>query len=132
MRNEDKDKSVHSHIHPALGLDVSLHGSIPLGRPPDWRRMKEFSQHVAPLIDLGEVGALGCHGTSLRVLGRHMEEGDILPTSSIPTLISDFVLWKEKNAEDNSLPTCDFGMGDVKEKGSHMKDVLCDRSSSSM
>ena len=33
LRSEDRDKSVHSHIQPALGLDVSLHGGIPPGRP---------------------------------------------------------------------------------------------------
>ena len=59
----------------------------------------------------------------LRVLGRLKEERDILPTSSLPTLISDSMLW-----EDSNLPISTFGMGDVKEEGSHMKDVLCDKS----
>ena len=73
-----------------------------------------FSQHVAPLIDPGGVGALRGHGTTLRVLGRLKEEGDILPTSSLPTLISDLALRKEQQREDRSLPVCEFGIGDVK------------------
>ena len=92
LHSEGKDKSFHSHIQPALGLDVSLHGGIPPGRSLDWRMIKEFSQNVAPLIDLGGVGALGGHGTTLRVLGKLKEEWDILPTSSLPTLTSDIAL----------------------------------------
>ena len=73
-------------------------------------------------------GALRYHDTSLRVLGRLQEEGEILPTFSSPTLISDSVLWEEKQGEDRNLPTYTFGMGDVKEKSNHMTDFLCDRS----
>ena len=29
LHGEGREKSVHSHIQPALGLDVSLHGGIP-------------------------------------------------------------------------------------------------------
>ena len=59
LRSESRDKSIHSHIQPALGLDVSLHGGIPPGRLPDWNMVKEFSQHGATLIYLAKEGALG-------------------------------------------------------------------------
>ena len=93
MCSERRDKSVHSHIQPALGLDVSLHGGIPPGRPPDWEIHKEFSQHVSPLIDPGGVVIVGGHCTVLRVLGILKEERGILSTSSLSTLISNYALW---------------------------------------
>ena len=43
LRSERRDNSVHSHLQPALSLDVSLHGGIPPGRPPDWEMKKYFS-----------------------------------------------------------------------------------------
>ena len=61
-----RKKLVHSHIQPALGLDVSLHGDIPPGRPPDWKMIKEFSQHGASLIYLAKEGALGGANTLRR------------------------------------------------------------------
>ena len=66
--SEDKEKSVHSHIHPALGLNVSLHGGIPPRRPPDWKMNKVFSQHGATLIYLAREGALGGAITAQRTL----------------------------------------------------------------
>ena len=72
---------------------------------------------------------MGGHGTVLRVLGRLKEEGDILPTSSLPTLISDFTLIKEKHGEDNRLPICHFSMGDFKEEEKYMTYGFYDRSS---
>ena len=92
MRSENRDKSVHSHIQSTLDIDVSLHGGIPPGRPPDWKMIKEFSQHVAPFIYPRGVGTMGGHCTTQRVLGRLKEEGDILPTSSLPTLTPNIVL----------------------------------------
>ena len=90
--------------------------------------MRSLSQHVAPPIDLG-VGTFGGHGTVQRVLGRLKEEGDILPKSSLPTLISDSALRREKHGEDRSLPTCTFGIGDVKEEERYMTYAFYDRSS---
>ena len=72
------------------------------------------------MIDPGGMGALEGQDTTLRVLGRLKEEGGILPTSSLPTLISDYVLWEEKHGRNKNLPTYTFGMGDVKEESSHM------------
>ena len=40
---EGKDNFFHTHTHPALCLDVSLHGGIPPGRPPDERKTKVLS-----------------------------------------------------------------------------------------
>ena len=56
---EGKDKSVHTYTHPALCLDVSLHGGIPPGRPPDGRKTKVFSQLWAAISYLAKEGALG-------------------------------------------------------------------------
>ena len=64
--SEGREKSVHSHIQPILGLDVSLHGGIPPGRPPDWKMKKEFSQNGAALIYLDKEGALGGYSTTQR------------------------------------------------------------------
>ena len=75
-----------------LDIDVSLHGGILPGRPPDQEMMRHVSHHDAPFIDLGGVGALGFHDTVLRVLSKLKEEGGILPKSSLLTLISDYVL----------------------------------------
>ena len=57
--SEGKEKSVDTHIHPALYLDVSLHGGIPLGRPPDWKKNKVFSQLWEAFTYLAKEGALG-------------------------------------------------------------------------
>ena len=67
--SERREKSVHSHIQPALSLDVSLHGGIPPGRPLNWEINKELSQNYASLIYLAYEGALRGHDTILRVLG---------------------------------------------------------------
>ena len=61
-------------------------------------------------------------------MGRLKEEGDLLPTSSLTTLISDSTVWEEKHGR-NDLPTYSFGMGDVKKESIHMTYILCDRSS---
>ena len=66
MCSEDKEKSIHTHIHPTLGLDVSLHGGIPPGRPPDWKMNKVLSQYIATLTYLAKEGALGGASTALR------------------------------------------------------------------
>jgi len=58
--------------------------------------VRNVSQHVTPLIDPGGVGKFGGHGTTLRVLGRLKEEGDILRASSLPTLTSDLALRKKQ------------------------------------
>ena len=57
--SEGSDKSFHSHKQPTLGLDVSLHGGFPLGRPPNSRMIKSFSQHGASLKELVKEGSLG-------------------------------------------------------------------------
>ena len=56
---EGKEKSVHTHTHPALCLDVSLHGGIPPGRPPYGRKTKVFSQLWVAYDYLAKEGALG-------------------------------------------------------------------------
>ena len=120
MCSERRDKSFHSHIQPALSLDVSLHGGIPPGRPTDWEINKYLSQHDAALIYLAHEGALRYHDIALRVWGRLQEEGDIIPTFSSPTLISDSVLWEEKQEKDRNLPREEAREGDFKEERNHM------------
>ena len=71
---------------------------------------------------------MGGNCTALIVFGRLKEEGDILPTSSLPTLISYSALWEEKHGR-NGLPTYTFGMGYVKEESIHMVDISIDKSS---
>ena len=57
--SEGKDKVVHSYMQSTLDIDVSLHGGIPPGRPPDQEMMGDDSHLVAPLIDFGGVKTLG-------------------------------------------------------------------------
>ena len=61
-------------------------------------------------------------------MGKLKEEGNLLPLSSSPTLISGSALWEEKNGRIN-LPTHTFGMRDVEERINNMADVLVDASS---
>lgn len=129
LRSEGKDKSVHPYMQSTLDDDVSLNGGISLGSPLDQQMMRDALHLEALLIDFRGVETFGELGTVLGVLGRLKEERGILSTSSLPTLISDFVLWKEKHGRDRSLPTCIFGMGGVKEEDDHMTYVLYDRSS---
>ena len=50
------------------------------------------------------MGALGGHETTLRVLGRLKEEGDILPTSSLPTLTPHLALrYDVSGMEDGTI-----------------------------
>ena len=105
---------VPSIMHMRLVHETSLSCGKPPRRPPDPYLVGYVSHHDAPFIDLGVMGALGGHDTTLRVLGRIKEEGDILPTSSLPTVTSNIALRKEQQRADSSPPVCDFGIGDVK------------------
>ena len=74
-----------------------MHGTLlssgkPPRRPPDSDFVGDLSQHDAPSTNPGGMGALEYNDTLLGVLGRLKEEGDLLPTSSLPTLISDSAL----------------------------------------
>ena len=118
---------------PSIMLMRLLHGTLlfsgkPPGSPPDSNLVRDISQHDAPSIDPGGMGALEGNGTTLEVLGRLKEEGDILPRSSLPTLISYFALWEENHGR-NDLLTCTYSMGYFKEECSHMTDISVDRSS---
>ena len=55
--SEGREKSVHSPIKSTSDFDVSLHGGIPPGRPPDWKTIKDICQHGAPFIELAKEGA---------------------------------------------------------------------------
>ena len=87
LHNGSKDLTV-----PSIMLMRLLHGTLlfsgkPPGRPPDSDLVRNVSQNDAPNIYPGGMGALEDQDIALRVLGRLKEEGDILPTSSLPTLI---------------------------------------------
>ena len=93
--NEGKEKSVHTSMYPALCLDVSLHGGIPPGRPPDWKKNKVFSQLWETFTYLAKEGALGEASTVQRILyGFKGEVGNFLKWTFLsPT--QPFVLEKE-------------------------------------
>ena len=74
MCNEDKEKCVHTHIHPTLCVDVSLHGGIPPGRPSYWRKTKVFSQLCEAVTYLAKEGALRGATTVLRIIDGFQEE----------------------------------------------------------
>ena len=100
---------------PSIMFMILLHGTLlysgkPLGRPPNSGLVRDISQHDAPSIDPGGMRALEGNDTTLGVLGRLKEEGDILPISSLPTLILDSAMWQEKHGRSD-LPTFTFGMG---------------------
>ena len=56
---EGRYKVFHPYMQSTLDIDVSLHGGIPPGRPPDQEMMRDASHLVAPLIDSGGVRTLG-------------------------------------------------------------------------
>ena len=95
-------------MHMRLTHETSLFYGKPPGRSPNLDLVRDISQHDAPSIDPRGMGALEGQDTTLGVLDR---------------------LKEEKHGWDRNLITYTFGMGDVKKKGSHMTDVLCDRSS---
>ena len=90
--------------------------------------MRDLSQHDAPNLDPGRMGTLEDKNIVLEGLGKLKEEGDLLPLSSSPTLISDSALWEEKNGRNN-LPTHTFDIEGVKERSSNMTDISVDASS---
>ena len=99
---------------PSIMLMRLLHGTLlssgkPPRRPLDSDFVVYVSQHDAPSIDPGGMGALEDNDTMLGILGRLKEEGYLLLISSLPTLISDSVLWEEMHRR-NYLPTYTFGM----------------------
>ena len=115
---------------PSIMFMRFLHGTLlssgkPPGMPPDSDFVRKISQHAAPNLDPGGIGALEDKATVLRVLGKLKKEGDHLPLSSSPTLISGSALWEEKNGR-NGLPTHTFDIGDVKEESNNMTDISVD------
>ena len=66
--------------------------------------MRNFSQHVAPLIDPRGVGTLGGLDIAQTVLGRLKEEGYILPISVLPTLTPHISLREDASGmEDGTI-----------------------------
>ena len=46
LRSEERENSVHSYIQSTSDFDVSLHGGIPPGRPPDLELMRDILSWV--------------------------------------------------------------------------------------
>ena len=67
-------------------FDVSLHGGIPPGRPPDLEMVGEIFPIGSPLLDSGGVNTLEESGTVQRVWDGLKEERYILPFLASPTL----------------------------------------------
>ena len=98
-----KDLTVLSVMQMTLVHETLLFSGIPPGRPPDQELVRNVSQHVAPLIDLGGMGTLGGHDTAQGVLGRLKEEGDILPISLLPTLTKHIALREDVSRMDSTI-----------------------------
>ena len=58
MRCKGRGKVSQPHEQSTLDIDVSLHGGIPLGKPPDLELMEDISSLDSPLLDFGEVKSL--------------------------------------------------------------------------
>ena len=58
LRSEERENSVHSYTQSALDFNVSLHGDIPPGRPPDLELIRDILSLGSPLLDFGEVKSL--------------------------------------------------------------------------
>ena len=129
LRSGSKDLTVRSIILMRLLHGTLLFSGKPPKRPPDSDLVIKISKHDAPRIDPRGMGALEDLETMPGVLGRLKEEGEIIPTSSLPTITSDLALRKEKQRDDSNLPVCKFGIGDVKEGSNDMKNDLYHRSS---
>ena len=61
-----RDTSVHSFIQSTSDFDVSLHGGIPLGRPPDWKMNKVFCN--IPKMNFSANHAWKTHYSSMMAL----------------------------------------------------------------
>lgn len=89
---------------PSIMFMIFLHGTLlssgkPPGRPPDSDLVGEASQHAAPSLGPGGIGALEDKATSLEDLGKLKKEGYLLLLSSSPTHFWIYVVggeeWKE-------------------------------------
>ena len=58
LHREERDKSAHSYMQSTSDFDVSLHGSIPLGRPPYLELVRDILPLGSPFLDYKEVMSL--------------------------------------------------------------------------
>ena len=58
FHSQGRGKVSQSHMQSTLDIDVSLHGGIPPGRPPDLLLMRDVLSWGSPLLDFGEVKSL--------------------------------------------------------------------------
>ena len=81
LRYEGKGKVSHPYVHYTLDIDVSLHGGIPPGRPPDLELVRDILPLGSPLLDSGVVKTLEESSTMQRVWDGLNKERYILPFS---------------------------------------------------
>ena len=53
LHYEGKGKVSQPYVQSTLDIDVSLHGGIPPGRPPDLELMRDILSLDSPLVDFG-------------------------------------------------------------------------------
>ena len=87
-----KTKPVYSSMQYTLDHDFTVFRGIQPRRPPDQKLVKEFSQLVAPLTDLGKRGAFDGKNTAQRAFDWLKEEMNIFPVLVLPDLINPFAL----------------------------------------
>ena len=83
--SEERDKSYHSYIQSNLDFDVSLHGGIPPGRPPNLELVRDFFPFGSPLLGFGGLKTLEESSIAQRVWDRLKEERGTLLFSALPT-----------------------------------------------
>ena len=79
MLCEGKGKVSHPYVQATLDINVSLHGGIPPGRPPDLELVRDIFPFGSPLLDFIEVKTFEESSTAQRFWDRLKEEGGILP-----------------------------------------------------
>ena len=58
LRSKGRGKVSQSYVQSTLDINVSLHGGIPPGRPPDLQLMRDIWSLSSPLLNFGEVKSL--------------------------------------------------------------------------
>ena len=95
--SKERDTSVQPFMQSTSDLDVSLHGEISQGRPPDEKKNKVFSQLCASMTKLAEKGALKGATTTLRSIDRFQGELNNFLKFILLFLTHIFALIKKKS-----------------------------------
>ena len=84
-----------------LDHDVLLFGDILPRRPPDWKLVKELSQHGTPLTNLAKRKALYGTNTAQRPFDRLKDEMNIFFISMLPNFTKPFALKCDASGVDD-------------------------------